>query len=66
MTLEAVKTYLITSAVVFGLVAIIHLLRALNGWQFVVGPYEIPVSASWIGFLVTGALCAWAIRAATG
>ena len=56
------QIYLVVSAIIFGLVAIIHLVRALNNWAFIVGPVAIPISASWIGFIVTAALCLWAIR----
>lgn len=54
--------YLWISATIFGLVAVIHLVRVLNGWAFAVGPISIPISASWIGFAITAALCGWAIR----
>ena len=60
------QAFLIVSGAIFGLVAIIHLVRALNNWAFVVGPVTIPVSASWIGFGLTTALCVWAIGLATG
>jgi len=56
------RTYVVISAVIFGLVAVIHLLRAVNGWTFEVGPVSVPVGASWVGFVVTGSLCVWAIR----
>ncbi len=56
------RTYDVISAVIFGLVAVIHLLRAVNGWNFEVGPVSVPVWASWLGFAVTASLCAWAIR----
>lgn len=56
------RTYVVISAVIFGLVAVIHLLRAVNGWAFEVGPVSVPVGASWVAFVITAALCAWAIR----
>ena len=59
------RTYVVISAVFFGLVALIHLLRAVNGWAFEVGPVSVPVGASWVAFVVTAALCAWAIRLAS-
>ena len=62
--MDSVKLYLYISAAVFGVVALIHVVRAIAGWAFLVGPMEIPVSASWIGFVLTGALAAWAIRLA--
>ena len=59
-----VRAYLVVSAIVFGLVAVVHLARAVNGWAFVLGPVTVPVSASWIGFVLTAALCAWSVRLA--
>lgn len=62
MLQDSNQIYLVVSAIIFGLVAIIHLVRALNNWAFIVGPMTIPISASWIGFIVTAALCLWAIQ----
>ncbi len=56
------RTYVVISAVIFGLVAVIHLLRAVDGWNFEVGSVSVPVGASWVAFVITAALCAWAIR----
>jgi len=63
---STMQAYLVVSALIFGVVAIIHLVRAVNGWAFVVGPLEIPNAVSWAGFVVTATLCYWAIRLATG
>ena len=60
------QVYLMVSAAIFGVVAVIHLLRALNGWAFQVGPMDLPMVVSWVGFVLTAALCAWAIRLAIG
>jgi len=60
-----IQAYLFVSGLLFGLVALIHLARAINSWTFVVGPMSVPVSVSWVGFIVTGVLCFWAIRLAT-
>lgn len=58
------RAYLLVSGALFGVVALVHLLRAINGWTFVIGMVDVPVIASWIGFVVAGAVCAWAIRLA--
>jgi len=65
MAQTSTQIYLIISAFIFGLVAIIHLVRAVNSWPFVVGPINIPVPASLVGFVLTAALCLWAIRILT-
>ena len=54
--------FLVVSAVIFGLIAFIHLIRGLNGWSFVVGPLTIPVWESWIAFVGAVAMCSWAVR----
>ena len=35
------KTYLKTSAAIFGIVSILHFLRLINGWQLTIGSYDI-------------------------
>ena len=62
--MNSVTNYLYVSAAIFGIVALIHIVRALSGWAFQIGPMEVPVLASWVGFVITGALAAWAIRLA--
>ncbi len=65
MLQDSNQIYLVVSAIIFALVAIIHLVRALNNWAFIVGPVSIPISASWVGFIITAALCLWAVRLVT-
>ena len=50
------KTVLAIVAVVFALIAVLHLLRVILGWQAVIGSTEIPVWASWVALLVAGFL----------
>ena len=47
--IEVIGGYLITSALIFAAVAILHLLRLINGWDFVLGSWSIPrwVSMGW-------------------
>jgi len=59
------QIYLVISGIVFGIVSLLHLVRAISGWPFVVGQMDIPVAASWVGFLVTAVLCGWALWLAT-
>ncbi|MFI4970879.1 MAG: hypothetical protein ACHP7D_11800 [Lysobacterales bacterium] len=55
------QTFVMISTIIFGLVAIVHLLRIMQGWAVQLGPYTIPAAASWLGLLVAAALCAWGI-----
>ena len=54
--------YVVVSGALFGVVAVLQAVRALNQWPLRVGPLDIPVWASWIGMVVAGSLCAWAFR----
>ena len=63
-SVDNVKIYLYVSAAIFGIVALIHIVRALSGWAFQIGTMEVPILASWVGFVITGVLAAWAIRLA--
>ena len=54
--------YVVVSGTVFGAVAVLQAVRALNQWPLQVGTLEIPVWASWIAMVVAGGLCAWAFR----
>ena len=63
--MDNVKNYLYVSAAIFGIVALAHIVRALSGWTFQIGPMEVPLMASWVGFVITGVLGVWAIRLAS-
>ena len=54
--------YVVVSGAFFGVVAVLHAIRALNHWPVHVGALEIPVWASWIAMVVGGSLCLWAFR----
>jgi hypothetical protein len=42
------RIYAALAATVFAIIAILQLVRALQGWQIVVGSTDIPVGASWV------------------
>ena len=50
------KTYMMVTATLFLVMAIIHLLRIILGWQVEIGGLSIPFWVSWLGVLVAGAL----------
>ena len=64
------RNYVLVTGAIFGLVAILQVIRALNQWPVHIGTTEIPVWASWIAAVVAGGLCVWAFSsrasAATG
>ena len=59
------KPYLLLSAIIFGLVGIMHLLRAINGWVFQIGDWSAPVAISWVAGLVALVLCISGFRLST-
>ena len=50
------KTYVTLTATLFLVVALMHLLRIIFGWQVEIGSLSIPFWVSWLGVLVAGAL----------
>jgi hypothetical protein len=60
MANNSLQRFLLISGIVFGAVSLLHLGRAINSWEFVVGPLDLPIAVSWVGFLITLGLCLWA------
>jgi hypothetical protein len=47
---------MMVTATLFLVVAIVHLLRIIFGWQVEIGGLNIPFWVSWLGVFVAGAL----------
>jgi uncharacterized membrane protein YhaH (DUF805 family) len=56
------NTYLLVSGIIFGIVAALQILRAVNQWPIQIDGTLIPVWISWIAGAVTTILCVWAFR----
>ncbi len=56
------KKYCVVSGIVFSLVALAHLLRLIYGMSVQVDEYAVPMSVSWVAFIVTATLAVWAFR----
>lgn len=54
------RKYVVVSGVIFGLMAVAQLVRALNQVPANVGSVEIPVWVSWVAVVFAGSMCAWA------
>ena len=50
-------TWLRIAGSVFGVVAILHLLRILTGIPVLIGDFMLPVWINWAGMLATSFLC---------
>ena len=56
------KTYNTITALLFLVVAVLHLLRIIFGWAAQIGGLSIPLWASWLGLIVSGALAYFGFR----
>lgn len=56
------EKYLKVSGTLFGLIAALHLLRILYGWQAQIGGWEVPTWASWVALLVAAYLARAAFK----
>ena len=54
-----VKSYIAISAIIFALVAIVHLVRVVQGWQVQLGEVGVAMSVSWASLVVSAALAVW-------
>jgi hypothetical protein len=50
------KNYLKVTGIIFTIVALLHVLRLLSGWEVRIGDLEIPYWASVLGAVVAGFL----------
>jgi uncharacterized membrane protein len=60
------KPFTTIAVVVFAVVALVHLWRAIAGWEVVINGYAVPISASWIGLVVAALLAAMVWRESRG
>lgn len=57
------KNYIAISGSIFAIVAFAHLLRIIDGWEVIVNGQAVPMTISYMTFVVTGLLAVWAFRA---
>jgi len=50
------NTYMVVTATLFLIVAVVHLLRIILGWHVEIGGLSIPFWLSWLAVLAAGAL----------
>ena len=56
------KAYNMITAAIFAVIAVLHLLRIIFGWPAQIGGLDIPLWASWLALVVTGALAYFGFR----
>jgi hypothetical protein len=50
------------TAVLFLIIAVLHLLRIIFGWAAQIGGLDVPIWASWLALIVSGALAYFGFR----
>ena len=50
------KPFTLIAAIIFGLMALLHIYRLFTDFQVIVGSHTIPVGVSWIALAVTAGL----------
>ena len=58
------RTFTIIASVIFGVVALFHVLRIFLGWPAVVGGWTVQMWVSWIGVIIAGGLSYFGINLA--
>lgn len=56
------RNYLLVSAIVFLLIALLHLIRVFTHWSVQVGTVMFPLWGSWLAILIAIGLSVWAFR----
>ncbi len=50
------RTYFSVTAIIFLIIAVLHLTRAFTGWEASIGGWTVPQWVSWVALLVSGFL----------
>ena len=56
------RFYFLITTVIFGLVACLHVLRIINHWMVIIGPWTVPRWISWVGLALAGSLFIWSLE----
>ena len=56
------KNYILISATIFTLIALLHFVRLFTHWSFQIGAVTVPLWGSWLGLLIGATLSIWAFR----
>lgn len=56
------KSYALTVGLIFLIIAVLHLLRIILGWEAVIGGWAVPEWVSWTALVVAGFLAYHGLR----
>lgn len=51
--------YAAVTALIFALVALLHIARLIKQWEVRVGPHTVSMTVSWIGLVVATLIAIW-------
>jgi hypothetical protein len=60
------KTFSLITATVFSLIALLHAVRLLRGWQVTIEGAVVPIWISWIGLAIAAFLAYEGFRSSSG
>lgn len=60
------RRYELVSGIIFALVALAQLTRAVLGWPLQIDGFSVPIWCSGVAFVIAGALAIWGFRSAGG
>jgi hypothetical protein len=53
------NSYVAVSPLIFALVAVGHVVRLVNRWTVVIGPYNVSMNVSWAALVVSALIAIW-------
>jgi hypothetical protein len=56
------KNFHLVAGIIFAIVSLLHLWRAISSLPLIVGTWELPVSLSWAAFVLIGFMSIWAFK----
>ena len=59
------KNYVLVSGLIFAVVALAQVARAITQIPVLIGTFEVPIVASWVAAAVASGLCFWAFKSRT-
>jgi len=54
--------YAAISALIFAIVAVVHLVRLFRRWEVQIGTLSVPMSVSWVGMIISALLALWGFQ----
>jgi len=53
------NAYIAVSALLYAILAVMHLVRIINRWSVVIGPNNVSMNVSWLALFVSALISIW-------